>query len=335
MDYTIDNTVDLARQLVRNDIPKEYTMSEAQEAMRQALIQANGGSDKINPRTFRNTDAYTIIEKTLDIIREETFKEDDLWNSLVETMVVDIGDRNEFVIEDDSLFIVSEIGRGTQSVRRQRFQNSTSVQIPVRSHAIKCFEHWDRILAGRVDFNSFIQNVDRSYVQYNYEQIYKLFASIDASTDGMYGAVYQSGTYDEDTILNIIDHIEADTGSKAMIIGSRPALRHLKPHIDVISTGAKDDMYNMGYYGKFNGTDTVLVRQRNIAGTHDFLFPQDRIYIIAGDEKPIKRVEEGDTLLISRDAELNSDLTQEYFVSRRFGTGLIMRHAIGCFVFTK
>ena len=334
MDYTVTDTVELARQLVRNDIPGDYTKSEMQECLRQALIAANGGTDKINPRTFRNSEAYTIIEKTLDTIIEDTFKEDDLWNSLVETISVSGGDTNEFFIEDDSLFIVSEIGRGTQTVRRQRFQSGTSVQIPVRSHAIKTFEHYDRILTGRIDFNSFVEKVNRSYTQYNYEQVYRIFSGINATTEGMYADVYKSGTYDEDTILNIIDHIEADTGAKAFIIGSRPALRHLKPDIDVISTGAKDDMYNMGYYGKFNGTDTIVVRQRNIAGTHDFVFPQDRIYIIAGDEKPIKRVEEGDTMLITRDSFDNADLTQEYLVSKRFGTGLIMRHAIGCFVFS-
>lgn len=330
-EFTQQDVVELTKCIIDNDIPKEYTTRDAQEALRQMLIQANGGSDKINPRTFRNTECFTLIEKIIDVVRNEGLVGDEFWNNLVEEVKVNNGDRNEFYTPDDSLFIVSEIGRGNQGIRRQRFQAGSAVTIPTHTHAVRIYEHFDRIMSGRIDFNTFVERVAKSFQAKKYEDIYAVFSGINASTSGMYAATYVTGSYDEDAILNVIDHIEADTNDKAIIIGARPALRKLK--MDVMCDQAKNDMYGMGYYGKFNGTDTVLVRQRNKVGTHDFIFPQDRIYILAGSDRPIKYVEEGETFFNTIESRENADLTQEYVMMLRYGLGLILHNGIGCYIF--
>ena len=80
----------------------------------------------------------------------------------------------------------------------------------------------------------------------------------------------------------------------------------------------------MGYYGKFFGTPVVALPQRHKVGTTNFLLPDDKLTIIAGDEKPIKFVYEGDPLVIMRNPEQNMDLTQEYFYGDKYGLGIVM-----------
>lgn len=332
-EFTADAVVDLAKQIIANDIPREYTTSDAQEALRQSLIEANGGSAKINPRTFRNMECYDIIEKIIDLSIEEGLTGNEFWNTLVESVKVDNGDRNEFYVEDTSFFIVSEIGRGNQGIRRQRYQSGSSITLAPHSYAVRTYEHMDRIMSGRIDFTKFVKLVGDSFVNDMLQRVYEMFMSINATTDGMYNDVYKSGTYDEDTLLNIIDHIQADTGATPIILGSRPALRNLK--MTVMSHEAESSLYNTGYYGKFYGVDTVVVPQRNKVGTHDFIFPDDRLYVMAGDDKPIKSVEEGDAWMDERDFNVNGDLTREYCTIKRVGLGLLLRYAIGTYIIAK
>ena len=64
--------------------------------------------------------------------------------------------------------------------------------------------------------------------------------------------------------------------------------------------------------------------QRHKIGTSDFLYDDDVLTIIAGDDKPIKFVYEGDPLVIMGDPLKNADLTQEYFYAERYGLGIVL-----------
>ena len=75
----------------------------------------------------------------------------------------------------------------------------------------------------------------------------------------------------------------------------------------------------MGYIGRFFGSPVVVVPQRHKVGTTTFEFDNDVVTIVAGDEKPIKFVYEGDPLIIPGDPTNNADLTQEYFLAEQWG----------------
>lgn len=48
------------------------------------------------------------------------------------------------------------------------------------------------------------------------------------------------------------------------------------------------------------------------------------ITVIAGDDKPIKCVWEGDPIMIMGDPMTNADFTQEYFYAERYGLGIVL-----------
>ena len=112
----------------------------------------------------------------------------------------------------------------------------------------------------------------------------------------------------EDELLDLIAHVEAAaSGKAATIIGTKKAIRNL----DVTPLGdkAKEDLYNMGYAGKFYGTPVVVAPQRHKVGSTDFVLADDMLTIIAGDDKPIKCVYEGDPIVIMGEPTANGDLT--------------------------
>ena len=248
-----------------------------------------------------------------------------------------LGDENLFLIEDPNiLFRVDEIAEGHQGVRRQRLEAMTEVKIPTRLYACKIYEELNRILAGRVDFNRMIDKVGESFRQKLLDEIYAAWVGMTAADFG--GLVYYpaAGSYDEDALLDIIAHVEAASGGQQVtILGTKKALRNLAPSIQ--GADSKSDLYNMGYYGKFYGSDVMALPQRHQIGTTNFILPDNELTIIAsGADKPIKCVHEGDSLIIPGNPVDHGDLTQTYFCAQRWGVGIVAsgNSGIGKYKFT-
>ena len=305
---------------------EKYSVGQSQEALREALIELNGGSTKLDYRAIRDGKCPGLFALIEEILRA-TIPDDLAGNEFVQSMVdfrnVAEGDENLFLVEDAVLFSVDDIANGTQAIRRQRLAGPQEVVLPTTMKAVRIYEELNRILAGRVDFNHLIDVVAASFNRKIIDDIYTLWMNASAADIGGSTFYPAAGTYDEDTLLDLIAHVEAAAdGKPATIIGTKKACRQMQESIQSFS--AKEELHNMGYYGKFFGTPVVALPQRHKVGTTNFLLPDDKLTIIAGDEKPIKFVYEGDPLVIMRNPEQNMDLTQEYFYGDKYGLGIVM-----------
>ena len=304
--------VKLAVDTYKGNVEK-YSTKQSNDVLRQALVEANGGSTKLNYRAIRDgkcSGLFTLVEEILSNTISEGLSDDMFFNSLVEYRNVAEGDQNLFVVEDNTLFVVSEAADGTQGIRRQRIGGSTEATIPTTLKAVRIYEEMNRVLSGRVDFNEFINRVATSFRQKMLNDVYALWSGATAAQLGGSAFFPTAGAYNEDALLDLISHVEAAAGGKtATIVGTKKAIRSLVPSIQ--SDGFKDDLYNMGYAGKFFGTPVVVTPQRHKIGSTDFVLEDDVLTIIAGDQKPIKLVREGDPLVIMGDPTTNADLTNE------------------------
>ena len=321
----MDNLVKLAVD-AHNGCPEKYSVSQTQETLRKALIDANGGSSVLNYRNIRDgkcVGLFTLIEEILSKTTIEGLQESDFFNTFVEYRNVAAGDKNLFVLPDTTLFVVDESADGTQAIRRQRLGGSDEISIPTSLKSVKIYEELNRVLAGRVDFNVLIDKVSQSFQQKILNDIYTVWAGLTA--ENYRDAVYFStkGSYDENALLDLIAHVEAAAGGgQAMILGTKKALRNLAPSI--MSDTAKDDIYNMGYMGKFFGTPVIAIPQRHQINSTNFVLDDDILTVVVGDAgKPIKFVREGDPLMIMGDPYQRQDLTQEYFYAEKYGIGFV------------
>ncbi len=285
----INEIVKLAVDAYKGSVEK-YSAKQSQEVLRQALIDANGGSTKLDYKAIRDgrcNGLFTLVEEILSRTIVDGLQGDEAFNALVDFRNIAEGDQNLFVVNDNTLFVVSEAADGTQGIRRQRLGGAKETSIPTTLKAVRIYEEMNRVLAGRVDFNEMISRVAESFRQKLLTDIYGLWSSATAADLG--GAAYfpTAGTYDEDTLLDLIAHVEAAAGGKtATIIGTKKGIKSLIPSIQ--SDGFKNDLYNLGYAGKFYGTPVVATPQRHKVGTTDFVLDDDVLTIVAGDDKPIK-----------------------------------------------
>lgn len=323
----------------RNGSVEKYSVKQANDTLREALVELNGGDTKLNWKAIRDGKCqglFALIETIIDNAIVDGLQNDDFFMSLVDFRNVALGDENVFDIEDNTLYVVADVAEGTQGIRRQRLAGVTSTPIPTVPKAVRIYEELNRVLAGRVDFNKLIDKVDLSYRQKLLEDVYKLWSTAVAADFGGTTFFPAAGSYNEGTLLTLIAHVEAAAGGKpATLIGTKKGLMSLAPSI--VADGYKDDMYNMGYAGKFYGSPVVALPNRHLAGTTTLAFSDKVINIIAGDTKPIKVVYEGDPIIKIGDPLDNADLTQEYLCIVRYGVGLVtagINNGIGRYTLT-
>lgn len=321
----MNDIVRVAVDAYRGNVTK-YSTGDSMELLRKALVEANGGSTKLNYKAIRDGKCqglFALVEEILSRTVVEGLQNDDYFNSFVDFRNVALGDQNLFTVEDDNLFTVADAAEGTQGVRRQRLAGYHQIVIPTSYKVVKIYDELNRVLSGQVDFNYFINKVGESFRYKLLDDIYSMWANATADDFGGEDYFPAAGPYDEDAMLELVSHVEAGAnGKQATIIGTKVALRNLAPAIQ--GNESKRDLYTMGYYGRFYGTPVVALPQRHKVGTNEFVFPDNIITIVAGDEKPIKCIYEGDSTIIMGNPLNNADLTQEYMYADRYGLGIIL-----------
>lgn len=323
------NLIKLAVDGYKGHVAGDYSVNDTQEALRKALVEANGGSTKLDIKAIRDgrcNGVFAIIEELVNVIHEEGLKGDEFFMNMVEDRNLSLGDTNKFHIERECLFAVADIAEGTQGVRRQRIEAGQDITINTQLRAIKIYEEVNRILAGRIDFNKFVDLVGKSFTKQELDATYDAFVGMFKKLKAPYT---ETGSFDEDKLLELIDHVEASTGETAVIVGTRKALRKIKTA--VVSDSAKEEMYAMGHFGRFNGTELVAVKQRHKSGTDDFILDDNVLYVFAGDTKPIKRVTEGDVTMLMGTPMNNADMSQEFLMMKRTGIAIVFDRDFGAY----
>lgn len=321
--------IKLAVDAYHGRLGQEYSTADTMEVLRKALVEANNGSTTLNYKDLRDGKCqglFSIIEVMIDKINEEGLKGDEFFANFIEDRNLALGDKNTFHVDRDCLFAVADIAEGTQGVRRQRIESGSDVTVDTQLRAVKIYEEVNRVLSGRIDFNKFVDLVGQSFTRDDLDSAYAAWTGMFTNLAVPYT---QTGTFDEGKLMDLVAHVEASTGDTAIIVGTQKALRKITTA--VISDEAKSDMYSLGHYGKFNGTEMVMMKQRHRAGTTDFILNDNVIYVFAGDTKPVKRITEGEVTMLMGDPMTNADLSQEFLMMKRTGIAIVMDRDFGAY----
>ena len=304
-----------------------YTKDEANEVLRQELIELNGGSDKLNAKSFRKyPEMFEIIEQILDNAISDGIT--DQFSDFVETVQLDWGDTQVFTMDENRLFDVSVVADGNGDIRRDRL-DSSEVTVRTKTYAVSVYEELHRILAGRVSFDRMIDIVARSYENKIQTDIYN---AIYNSYDQL-GATYSTtGTFTEATLNDLISHVEASSNSEAMILGTKSALAKIDK--DKVSDTMIDERNRMGYVGIYNGTPLVEIRQVHRSGTHEFAIDNNFLIVAPQGLEPfVKLILEGDSL-IEEVTEGRKDMQREYRFIKKAGFAVLASSNYGIYRLT-
>lgn len=311
-------------------VPTAFAEGNPTDVIVNKIKEANNGSTTIDYKAIRDgkcPELFAVIEELIDVALDVAGFEDSPIANWIETKSGEWGDKPEFLIPDNSLLTVDVVANGTQGIRRQRLIGGQKVALTPVNKAVKIYEELILILSGRIDWVEFVNRVAKSFEREFYASVAKQLNNLSTARF----TVTASGSATEAGLLGLIEKVEAATGKTAYVFGTRTALRNFT--MTQSGETVKDDFYEMGYSGKFNGTDCI--RLRNYLDANDnFVLSDTRVYVIAADDKFIKHYIEGEPIVIARDAADNADLTQEYTVIRREGIAVAVSATMGVYDFT-
>lgn len=322
------NVARLAIDVYRNqgDATK-FSRTEAMDVLRKELVEANGGSEKLTPKSFRNNpQLFAILEEALDILIEEGLKGQ--FDTFVETVTIGHGDAKVFTIEENRLFDVAIISDGNGDLRRDRL-DSGELTVKTYIMGVAVYEELSRLLAGRQDFAKLVENVARSYENKIQNQIYDAVYNSYNQLGSTYGI---SGTFSEAKLDELIAHVEAATGMDVMILGTKTALA--KINYGTESEKSKEARNDFGFYGNFHGTPMMAIKQAHKVGSNEFAIDGGFIMVVPNTpDKFVKLVIEGDSMIIEGDGTNRKDMQREYFFIKKAGIAVLTAAKYGIFRF--
>jgi hypothetical protein len=324
------NLVQIAIDAYKGHVAGNYSVDDSMKALREALVELNGGSTKLDYKAIRDgkcNGVFALVEEIITKTVIEGLPDTCPLFDYVDFRNLALGDSNVFEIKDAGLFVVADMAEGTQGIRRQRVVGGEEIPVKTQVKGIKIYEELNRVLAGRIDFNELIDRVAKSF---NAKINTDMYNAVVGGFNGLVSPYKDAGAFDETKLAEIIDHVEAATGKTAVILGSKQAVRKITGVTGADANSAKEDLYNLGYFGKFHTTPIIAMNNAHKVGGTEFVLGND-LYIIAGDDKFIKLVHEGDTLIINGDPLNNADLSMEYLLVERYGVATAFAEQFGVY----
>ena len=326
----------------KNRVPMEYasySVEEREDAIRAKLfevLEVEGYEDK---KAFRRAmrrhkvDVFEIIEEVIDnVLANGDYLRDNFIKQFVEVRNLALGDENRFYIEGEVQLEVAEFSGSHYDLKRQRLDVGDHFSVTMKDYGIKVYEYTERIASGRVDFGTIIAEISKAVDRKMVDVAEATFTKAVEKEPSAFKLANVSTSTGVDKILEVIQHVEACNGAEPILVGTKTAIRKLNGVIDVAmySDNMKDEMNNNGLVATFQGYRCMELAQGHKLGTFDFIMPNDKIYILAGDQKPVKIVLEGETETKEiSDGTTNPDGTQEQTVRYKMGSAVLYGGVIG------
>lgn len=291
--------------------------------------------EKYNYRTYRKykNDIFEILETVLDQTLPEGWKENEFFDRFVETIRVDLGDKNEFYAEDNGYFTVSKFSGNHWDTIRERMDMGKSFSVETSWWEVHFYNEFERFMKNIDSWTKLMDKARKSFLQAFQNAVYAAFSRMsDMAPEGFVGHGSLATDTERDALLELIDKVETANGVKPILVGTGAALRKLQKNIDEnwIAQSAKEERKNNGIVSSWEGYDLMPIPQVFKQGTFDFALSTTQILIVATNAKPIKFVFEGDSRLKeTNDNRDNMDQTLEGQVQVKAGLASVTSDVIG------
>ena len=247
------------------------------------------------------------------------------------------GDKNEFYVSDNSLLQVSKFAGNHHDILRQQVQPGKAFSIDTSWYVIKTYADYESFMLGKIDFTMLVDRMYRSIEEYRYSALYTAFMTMDESlpTDMILETPLTEAT--KDAVIEQIEAVKAATGYDVVLVGTRTAIQKLQNTVNynMWSNDMKNERYQNGILGNWEGYVCVPLSRVNKAGTRDSVFSADdnkKIFVFPVDPtfKPIKRVNEGDVIYTESGMDGSKmDMTADIDIRYKEGLGVVINQLFG------
>ena len=330
---------DLANDLARGDFSIHVDKEKVTRADLEDYLRDKINNDILKGATLyqayrrNNITLFEIIEEIVNLTISNDFMEIPFIENFVEFKNRALGDKTAWYSEGKSYLSVVSFAGNHWDTNREALDAGEEFTLPKEWIYIHVYDELERFLLGIASLERLTDVIYRSFNKYIKERIYMQFQNIMTALPSEFTANGNS----EEAVGNLCDLVQAAGGySSLTIAGTKAALRKLGAVIPdkYFANSQKEAKASTGSIGDWEGNKLMVIPQVLKQGTFELALDNDVIFILGGDNKPIKLEFIGDTRTQEvRDARVNNDMTMELQVQTCFGLAMLLPEAMGMFKF--
>ena len=253
-----------------------------------------------------------------------------MFMDVADTRNIGWGDTQHFKVASKDIFTVNKIGLGNKRGAVQRLYSEDITVNPI-AREITIGLDWYQIVSGRYDFGDWMYRVGLSYATDITKLIYD-------QIDGAYGSLptpLALATFTDANWLNLSQRVSLANGNMPVYaLGTIVALGSVLPSNDYLKMELGQEYTDIGYLGKYKGTNLLRVPQvlvpNTVNTTLQFGIDDTRIYFISLDaDKPVKIVFEGSVLTNQEDSTETADGQMLITVKNKYDARLASASVFG------
>jgi hypothetical protein len=310
-----------------NENAAKYTDQAVREAFYEIL-----GDDKLTWRNWRahKTECFEVMETVLNVNLPLAWNNSSFYEQFVETRNGALGDTNEFVVDNDDILFASRFAGNYWSVNRQKLQGKSAFGLQTEWITIRVYDELERFLKGNVTLAEMITKLQKGFQN---EIDSRIFTSFNGIGTYLPAKFQESGSYDKDTMSDLIQRVQVASQKNVILAGTRSALSHIVDGMDAhrMSESQKEELATKGTLLDLTGLGVTAVEipQTFVRGTYDFKADNKSIFILPDNAKFIKLYFEGDTRARELTEKDNNDMTIDTTVQTKLGVGIVVPTLVG------
>lgn len=301
------------------------------QAVREAFFEILG-EDKLTWQGWRNhkNEIFTVMENVLTTNLPLAWEGSPFYDQFVETKNGALGDKNEFVVEDNSILVATRFAGNYWSTDRTKLQGKKSFSVGVEWIYLHIYDELERFLKGTVTLPEMIAKLQKGFQN---EIDTRIFTAFNGAGTYLPSAFQESGSYDRATMANLIEKVQTASQKNVVLAGTRTALAQIVEGMDanLISNSQKEEYATNGCILNLTGlgVSAIMIPQALVRGTYDFKVDNNVIYVLPDAEKPIKLYFEGDTRAREVGSNESEDMTISSQVQTKLGCATVFSNLIG------
>ena len=330
---------DLANDLARGDFSIHVDKEKVTRADLEDYLRDKINNDILKGATLyqayrrNNITLFEIIEEVVNLTISNDFMEIPFIENFVEFKNRAMGDKTAWYSEGKSYLSVVSFAGNHWDTNREALDAGEEFTLPKEWVYIHVYDELERFLLGIASLERLTDVIYRSFNKYIKERIYMQFQHIMTALPSEFVANGNS----EEAVGNLCDLVQAAGGYGSLTIaGTKAALRKLGAVVPdkYFADSQKEAKAATGSIGEWEGNKLMVIPQVLKQGTFELALDNDVIFILGGDNKPIKLEFIGDTRTQEvRDGRVNNDMTMELQVQTCFGIAMLLPEAMGIFKF--
>lgn len=329
---------------VANGQVEGTTLAKADYSIKKKMFEIAGLQMGATPQEIKAAMRKTAVREAIFEVITETVEDtlvsgwsrDPFFMRYVEVKNFNLGQTNDFYVEDNVDIVISEVSASNHDITRQRLGYGRRVSVSTQYYGAKVYMEAERYMMGVEDWSALVGKISIAFTRMINTILHDAIMGAGATlpSPAQWNVTGELTAANHADFVKLISDVATATGSQPVIMGTKVALSGLKNlgEVEWISNEAKNDVYRTGRIGQFEGVEIVEIPQAFAPNdTSKYLVDDKKLMIMPGNiDKFVKMYYEGDSQIREiHDNNTLMDATHEYELIMKFGAAVLTNTRFG------